>query len=281
MNGNDLTFSIITLAVGLVTVAVVMGVCLQIAIRKEKLTIVDTAWGLGFIAVAFVSLFVTAYGDGMPGPQAFLFFLVLVWGVRLALHINNRNAKAPEDRRYQELAEADGRSFTEVALRRVFIPQGVAMWLVATPVMVGMNNLDTGTVQAWLGLAVWAVGMFFETVGDFQLAAFKNNPENEGKLMDQGLWKYTRHPNYFGDACVWWGIWIVAASSWAGLATVVGPIAMTVFLTRVTGVPLNEKGMSQSKPGYDEYVRRTSAFIPRPPRPAASSEQPTPDEGQA
>jgi steroid 5-alpha reductase family enzyme len=278
MNGNDLIYSIITLAVGLVTVAVVMGVCLQIAIRMEKLTVVDTAWGLGFIAVAFVSLWVSGYGDGMPSPQAFLFFLVLVWGVRLALHVNNRNAKAPEDPRYQQLADADGRSFTEVALRRVFIPQGVAMWLVATPVMVGMNNLDTGTVQAWLGLAVWAVGMFFETVGDFQLASFKADPDHEGKLMDRGLWKYTRHPNYFGDACVWWGIWIVAASSWAGVLTIVGPIAMTLLLTRVTGVALNEKGMRQSKPGYDEYVRRTSAFIPRPPKSDAIAEPPATDE---
>ena len=218
MIANDATHSVVTLLFGLVTVAAVMGFTMWWATRKEKLTVVDTAWGLGFVAVAFVSLWVTGYGDGMPGPQVLLFVLVLVWGVRLAVHLHRRNAELPEDPRYQQLAEADGRSFAQVALRRVFIPQGVAMWLVATPVMVGMNNEGTGTVQAWLGIVVWAVGMFFEAVGDWQLAAFKKDPDNKGKIMDRGLWQYTRHPNYFGDACVWWGIWIVAASSWAGVA---------------------------------------------------------------
>ena len=273
MIANDVSHSLVTLVFGLVTVAAVMAFTMWWAMRKEKLTIVDTAWGLGFIAVAVVSLFVTGYGDGMPGPQMFLFLLVLVWGARLAIHLQVRNSGKDEDPRYRQLAEADGRPFAQVALRRVFVPQGVAMWLVATPVMVGMNNEGTGTVQAWLGFGVWAVGMVFETVGDWQLAAFKNDPDNEGKVMDQGLWQYTRHPNYFGDACVWWGIWIVAASSWAGVASIVGPIAMTVFLTRVTGVPLNEKGMRESKPGYDEYVRRTSSFIPRPPKKQAEGPQ--------
>jgi steroid 5-alpha reductase family enzyme len=273
MIANDVSHSLITLAFGLVTVAAVMAFTLWLAMRMEKLTIVDTAWGLGFITVAVVSLVVTGYGDGMPGPQMFLFLLVLIWGARLAIHLQMRNSGKGEDPRYRQLAEADGRPFAQVALRRVFIPQGVAMWLVATPVMVGMNNEGTGTVQAWLGFGVWAVGMVFETVGDWQLVSFKNDPDNEGKVMDRGLWQYTRHPNYFGDACVWWGIWIVAASSWAGVASIVGPIAMTVFLTRVTGVPLNEKGMRESKPGYDEYVRRTSSFIPMPPKKQADGPQ--------
>lgn len=268
MSANDTSHSLITLAFGLGTVVLVMGLCMWISIRKQRLTVVDTAWGLGFVAIAVVSLFVTGYGDGMPGPQVFLLVLVLVWGVRLAAHLNSRNAKGPEDPRYQQLADADGRSFAHVALRRVFVPQGVAMWLVATPVMVGMNNVGTIGWLGWLGLVVWVIGMVFETVGDYQLSRFKKNPDNEGKLMDQGLWKYTRHPNYFGDACVWWGIWIVAASSWAGVATIIGPIAMTFFLTKVTGAALNEKGMRDSKPGYDEYVRRTSGFIPMPPKKA-------------
>jgi steroid 5-alpha reductase family enzyme len=267
---NDVSNSIITLVLGAVTVAAVMAGTMRYAIRQRKLTVVDTAWGIGFIAVAIVSVIVAGYGDGMPGPQAFLLLLVVIWGGRLAFHLQRRNAGQPEDPRYKELAESAGGSFADVALRRVFVPQGVAMWVVATPVMVGMNNEDTGTLQAWLGLLVWAVGMFFETVGDYQLAQFKNDPDNRGKVMDQGLWKYTRHPNYFGDACVWWGIWIVAASSWAGLVTIIGPIAMTVFLTRVTGVPLNEKSQRASKPGYDDYASRTSAFIPMPPKKAGA-----------
>ncbi len=278
MIANDGSHSLITLLAGLITVAAVMGFTMWLAVRKEKLTVVDTAWGLGFIAVAFVSLFVTGYGDGMPRPQIFLFALVFFWGLRLALHLNNRNAKAGEDPRYQQLAEADGRTFAQVALRRVFIPQGVAMWLVAFPVMVGMNNEGIGTIQGWLGLVVWLVGMFFETVGDWQLASFKRDPDNKGKIMDRGLWQYTRHPNYFGDACVWWGIWIVAASSWTGLLSIIGPIAMTVFLTRVTGAALNEKGMRESKPGYDEYVRRTSGFIPMPPKSRAKTVPQAADE---
>jgi steroid 5-alpha reductase family enzyme len=270
---NDVSNSIITLVVGLVAVAAVMGFTMWRSIHQQKLTVVDTAWGVGFIVVAIVSVFVAGYGDGMPGPQAFLLFLVVVWGARLSIHLHRRNSGRPEDPRYQQLAQADGGSFTDVALRRVFVPQGIAMWLVATPVMVGVNNEDTGTLQAWLGLGVWAVGMVFETVGDLQLSQFKGDPDNEGKVMDRGLWKYTRHPNYFGDACVWWGIWIVAASSWAGVLSIVGPIAMTLFLTRVTGVPLNEEGMRKSKPGYDEYARRTSSFIPRPPKKSAEGPQ--------
>jgi steroid 5-alpha reductase family enzyme len=113
---------------------------------------------------------------------------------------------------------------------------------------------------------VWAIGLFFESVGDAQLAAFKSDPANKGKIMDKGLWRYTRHPNYFGDACVWTGIWIVVAGSWAALATIISPIAMTIFLTKVTGASLNEKGMKKTKPGYDDYVRRTSGFIPLPPK---------------
>ena len=266
MNTNDVSHSFITLGFGLATVVVVMGVCMAVAVRQQKLTVVDTAWGLGFVAVAIVSVFVTQRGDGMPGTQTLLLVLVVLWGLRLAIHLHNRNSKLPEDPRYKAMAEADGRSFSQVALRRVFLPQGIAMFLVATPVMVGMNNVGTKAALGWLGALVWLVGMFFETVGDYQLARFKADPKNKGRLMDQGLWRYTRHPNYFGDACVWIGIWLVAASSWFGVITVISPIAMTIFLTKVTGAALNEKGMRETKPGYDDYVRRTSGFIPLPPK---------------
>lgn len=266
MIANDLSHSFLTLGVGFVTVVVFMAACLAISMRQQKLTVVDTAWGLGFVLVAVVSVVVTGYGDGMPGPQLLLLVLTTVWGVRLAVHLHLRNSGKDEDPRYQEMADADGRSFAQVALTRVFLPQGIAMFLVATPLMVGMNNLGTLTWLGWLGVVVWAVGFFFEAVGDWQLKEFKKNPDNQGKIMDRGLWRYTRHPNYFGDACVWAGIWLVAASSVPGLVTVVSPIAMTVFLTKVTGASLNEKGMRKTKPGYDDYVRRTSGFVPLPPR---------------
>ena len=266
MTPNDLGQTGTTLLGGLGVVIAFMGIGLAIAQRQKKLTVVDTMWGIGFVLIAAETVLVSSGGDGDPALHWILLGMTAVWGLRLAWHLHRRNSKLPEDPRYAELAQADGRSFTQVALNRVFLPQGIAMFLVATPIMVGANNEELVTWLLVLGLVVWAIGMFFEAVGDAQLAAFKADPANKGKLMDQGLWRYTRHPNYFGDACVWVGIWIVVASSWAGLATVIGPLAMTVFLTKVTGAALNEKGMKKSKPGYDEYVGRTSGFIPLPPR---------------
>ena len=266
MISNDLSQSVATLVSGLAAVLLFMSFGLLIAQRQEKLTVVDTMWGLGFVLVALVSALTSLGGDGDDVQRWILLAMVTVWGGRLAWHLHRRNSKLPEDPRYAELAEADGRSFAQVAIKRVFLPQGIAMFLVATPIMVGANNQEISTPLLILGLVVWAVGFFFEAVGDAQLAAFKADPANKGQLMDQGLWRYTRHPNYFGDACVWTGIWIVVAGSGIGLATVISPIAMTLFLTKVTGASLNEKGMKKSKPGYDDYVRRTSGFIPLPPK---------------
>jgi steroid 5-alpha reductase family enzyme len=266
MTPNDLSQTVASLVAGLGVVVAFMGVCLALSIATKKLTVVDTAWGLGFVLVAATTALVSSGGDGDPALRWILLAMTTVWGVRLAWHLHTRNRGQAEDPRYADLAERDGRSFTQVALLRVFLPQGISMWLVATPIMVGANNEDVVWWLVALGVLVWAVGFAFEAVGDAQLAAFKKDPAHRGQLMDRGLWRYTRHPNYFGDACVWAGIWIVVASSWPGLATVVGPIAMTVFLTKVTGAALNEKGMRQSKPGYDEYVRRTSGFVPLPPR---------------
>ncbi len=266
MIDNDLSASLTALIVGLAAVIIFMGSCLGIAIRTHKLTVVDTAWGLGFILVALTSFFTSFSGDGAPALRWILLVMTALWGGRLAWHLHRRNAGKDEDPRYTDLADRSSGSFARIALSRVLLPQGIAMFLVATPLMVGMNN---ETLVWWLlvpGIAVWALGLFFEAVGDRQLAHFKSDPANKGKLMDQGLWRYTRHPNYFGDACVWWGIWLTVAASWAGLATIIGPIAMTVFLTKVTGAALNEKGMKSSRPGYEDYMRRTSGFIPMPPK---------------
>lgn len=266
MISNDLSQSVATLVSGLAAVLLFMSVGLLIAQRQQKLTVVDTMWGLGFVLVALVSALTSLGGDGDSVQRWILLAMVGVWGCRLAWHLHRRNSKLPEDPRYAELAEADGRSFARVAISRVFLPQGVAMFLVATPIMVGANNAEISAPLLVAGLVVWAIGFFFEAVGDAQLAAFKADPANRGRIMDQGLWRYTRHPNYFGDACVWTGIWIVVAGSAFGLATVISPVAMTIFLTKVTGASLNEKGMRKTKPGYDEYVRRTSGFVPLPPK---------------
>ena len=263
---NDLGATVLTLVIGFVAMAAFMALCLRIAVSQEKLTVVDTAWGLGFVVIALASAIVAFAGDGDPALRWILLAMVALWGGRLAWHLHTRNNSIPEDPRYADLTARSAGSFAQIAFRRVFLPQGVSMWLVATPVMAGVNNEEIIWWLAGPGIVVWAIGLFFEATGDRQLAAFKSDPSNKGKLMDHGLWRYTRHPNYFGDSCIWWGIWLVAASSWAGLVTIFGPIAMTLFLTRVTGAALNEKGMKKSKPGYDEYIRKTSGFIPLPPR---------------
>lgn len=266
MISNDLAQTGVSLLVGLGIIVAFMAIGLAIARRSQKLTVVDTMWGIGFVLVAAATAWVSSGGDGDSKLRWILLAMVGAWGLRLAWHLHRRNSALPEDPRYAALAEADGRSFTRVALNRVFLPQGIAMFLVATPIMVGANNHTISAPLLIIGVLVWAIGLFFEAVGDAQLSAFKSDPANKGQLMDQGLWRYTRHPNYFGDACVWAGVWIVVAGSWAGLITVISPIAMTIFLTKVTGAALNEKGMKASKPGYDDYVRRTSGFIPLPPK---------------
>ena len=266
MISNDLGATALALAAGFIAMAALMLLGLRIAVSQHKLTVVDTMWGLGFVLIAATSAAVAFAGSGEPAIRWLLLTMVTIWGGRLAWHLHTRNSKADEDPRYADLASRSSGSFGQIALRRVFVPQGVSMWLVATPVMVGVNNERLVGWLTGLGVAVWTIGLFFEAVGDWQLARFKADPANKGQLMDQGLWHYTRHPNYFGDSCVWWGIWLVATSSWVGLATVIGPITMTIFLTKVTGAALNEKGMSQSKRGYAEYVRRTSGFIPLPPK---------------
>lgn len=266
MIDNDLGQSLLALLVGLGVVVAFMAGCLIWSIRSQKLTVVDTAWGIGFVLVALSAAVVSRGADSQTVLPWILLAMTAVWGLRLATYLHLRNRGKDEDPRYAELADADGRSFAQVALARVFLPQGVAMFLVSTPLMIGAQNSRISTPLLVVGLLVWATGVFFESVGDAQLARFKKDPDHQGKIMDQGLWKFTRHPNYFGDACVWTGIWIVVAGSLPGLVTVISPIAMTVFLTKVTGASLNEKGMKKTKPGYEDYVRRTSGFIPLPPR---------------
>ncbi|MGA8852485.1 MAG: DUF1295 domain-containing protein [Aeromicrobium sp.] len=267
MIDNDFGQALLALLVGLVVVVAFMAACLAWSVRKQQLTVVDTAWGLGFVLVALSSAVVSWAGDeGDSVLPWILLAMTAMWGIRLAIYLHLRNRGKDEDPRYAEMADADGRSFARVAIARVFVPQGIAMFLVSTPLMIGAQNARISTPLLVLGLLVWATGVFFEAVGDAQLSQFKKDPDNQGKIMDQGLWRYTRHPNYFGDACVWTGIWLVVAGSLPGLLTVLSPIAMTIFLTKVTGASLNEKGMKKTKPGYEDYVRRTSGFIPLPPR---------------
>jgi steroid 5-alpha reductase family enzyme len=265
MRGLDYTRMLVALLANAAMVAALMAATMVTALRVGRQRIVDVIWGLGFALIAAVS-FAVSSGTGDGGRRALVLVMPVIWGLRLAVHIGRRNRGQPEDPRYEELIAGSTGSPASVVLRKVYLPQGIAMFFVSLPIPVAA--VTDGPLQwwAWAGVLVWAVGLFFEGVGDYQLSAFKADPANRGKLMDRGLWRYTRHPNYFGDACAWWGIWVVAAASWVGLATVVCPALMTYFLTAKTGKALMEKGLSTSKPGYADYVARTSGFIPRPPK---------------
>lgn len=247
-----------------VAVLVAMGITLAIAQARHKHSVIDVTWGLGFALIAVVT-YVLSAGEGDDLRRLLLLLLPVLWGGRLGAYIASRNAGQPEDPRYVELLKGEGHPVL-VALRKVYLPQGVIMWLVSLVVQVGAYTTDAITVLAWIGVAVWGVGVFFEAVGDAQLAAFKKDPSNKGQVMDRGLWRYTRHPNYFGDACVWWGIWLVAGISWPWIAAALCPALMTYLITAKTGKALLEKSMGSTKPGYADYVRRTSGFFPLPPK---------------
>jgi steroid 5-alpha reductase family enzyme len=210
---------------------------------------VDVAWGLGFAAIAL-----TAHGSWLVAA------LTVIWGVRLGWHIARRQVGAAPDRRY-EVMLAGARHPALTALGKVYLTQAATMWFVSLPVQVAQSRFGGNLV----GVVVWAVGFAFETIGDHQLDVFRRGRGSPGTVLDTGLWRYTRHPNYFGDACVWWGLYLLACTSPWGWATVLSPVLMTVLLARGTGKPLMEKHLS-ARPGYADYVARTSGFVPWPPR---------------
>jgi steroid 5-alpha reductase family enzyme len=244
------------------TVVALMGITAFAGRRAGRVSVVDTAWGLGFVLVASVAALV---GDGVPWRRLLLLALVGAWGLRLAWHMHRRNAGKGEDPRYAEMLGRERGNPTVVAIRKVYAVQALALWFVSLPIQVSAAAGAGNAAVAVVGVAVWLLGVTFEAVGDAQLSAFKANPDNTGKVMDRGLWSWTRHPNYFGDASVWWGLWLVAASAWPGVLTVLSPIVMTYFLAFATGARLLERHLAQ-RPGYAAYQRRTSSFLPRPPR---------------
>ena len=265
---------IVSLGVGLLAVVFSMGLSAVRAKQLDKAAVVDVAWGAGFVLIALAAAIVgTALDEGSGWRRWLVAAMVAAWGLRLAWHIRGRAVgehAGKEDPRYAEML---GGSPSEIGMgtvvRRVFLVQGVVQWFVAVPVMVGAVLAVDWWPAVVAGVVVWATGLFFEALGDRQLAAYKKQPkESRPQVMDQGLWRYTRHPNYFGDACIWWGLWLAAGlgSGWvAGLATVLCPAAMTFFIYQVTGVKLLEKSMMQ-RPGYPAYAARTSSFVPLPPR---------------
>ncbi|WP_017539031.1 DUF1295 domain-containing protein [Nocardiopsis halophila] len=252
------------LALTAAAVAVLMGVTFLLACRQGRHDLVDVAWGSGFALVALVSA-VLSTGHGDPLRTWAAAVLTVVWGLRLSLHIGRRGRGAAEDPRYTDLLSGDQGGRDARALRMVYLPQGALVWAISLPVQAAAYTPGPAGGLLFAGVAVWLTGFLFEAVGDAQLSRFKADPANRGRIMDRGLWSWTRHPNYFGDACVWWGLYLIAADTWQGALTLPAPVAMTLLLTVGSGKRLLENRMS-TRPGWDAYARRTSGFLPLPPR---------------
>ena len=256
-----MTGEVMLAAVGAIVVLMLVTWLASLWLRDAS--IVDPVWPLGFVVVAWV---VRAVADGDPARQWLLVAMVTLWGLRLSAYLAWRKHGAPEDYRYQAMRRHYGARFGLISLVTVFCLQGALMWVVSLPVQLGQvpDSPGLGPLAA-VGVGVWIVGLAFEAIGDAQLARFKAEPTNSGRVMEHGLWRYTRHPNYFGDACVWWGIALVAAESGLGAIGLIGALVMTILLRRVSGVPLLERSLMKRRPGYAAYVARTSPFLPRPP----------------
>jgi len=242
----------------------VVAIAFAIGARTGRHSVMDTAWGAS-IAVAGLVSFLVSVGHGVPGRRWPLAAAAILWGTRLALHIAVRARGKGEDPRYADLLEKAPGNQNWYALRVVYLPQLLILWAACLPLTAGMTAEAAAGPVTVIGGVVWLVGFAFEVVGDWQLARFLADPANKGKLIDRGLWRYTRHPNYFGDACMWWGLFAMSYGSPIQLVTAVSPLLMTFILTRGTGQRMTERRMA-SRPGYAAYAARTSGFIPLPPR---------------
>ena len=243
--------------------AMMLGLWL-LSLVIENASIVDIAWGSGFVMVAWVSAIVA---NGQSARGNLLLVLSTLWGLRLAGYLAWRNIGHGEDFRYKAMRKHYGARFPLISLVTVFAVQGALMWVVSLPLQLGQIDSETGVgAIAIVGAIIWAVGFAFESIGDMQLARFKTKPDNAGKVMRTGLWKYTRHPNYFGDSLVWWGMAIIAAESIKGRPGIIGAIVMTYLLMKFSGVPFLEKTITKRRPEYAEYQAATSAFFPRKPK---------------
>ncbi len=235
-----------------------------VSLALKNSSIVDIFWGTGFVLIAWFTF--VFFPEGYVPRKILSVALVTIWGLRLSIHIFLRNKGKSEDFRYRKWRNEAGPSWWYRSFFKVFLLQGFFMWIISLPVIAAqvspkgpLNFLD------YLGVLVWLIGFYFEAAGDLQLARFKSNPENKGRVLDTGVWKYSRHPNYFGDAFQWWGFFLLAFSAgfwW----TIISPVIMTLLLIRVSGVALLEKTLKETKPEYKDYLETTSSFIPLPPR---------------
>ena len=251
------------------TIAMVLFLTLWLAnVRIKDPSFIDSLWALGMVLIAWATF---AFVGGRGAHALLLTAICTAWGMRLGVYLLWRWRKNGPDRRYvtmMGLAQKErGWGYAKASLLLVFALQLPLQFIVCLPVQLGQLSGDTPLGPlAWAGAALAVVGILFETIGDLQLVAFKADPANNGKVLQTGLWRYTRHPNYFGDACVWWGLYLIAAETGLGAWSIPGPILLTFLLTRWSGVPTVEGRMRRKKPEYEAYVQRTSGFIPMPPK---------------
>jgi steroid 5-alpha reductase family enzyme len=243
-------------------IAVVAVAAWVVSVIRRDVSLVDSLWSLLFL-LALVTYLATS---AVVGPRSWLLTaLVAVWAVRLSLYITVRNRGVAEDRRYQAIRRNNEPHFWLKSVYIVFLLQGFLAWVVCLPALAAVSGQTPPGPLDWAGVALWLVGMFFEVVGDQQLARFRRSERAPGAVLDTGLWRYTRHPNYFGEAALWWGIYLLALSAGAWW-TVFAPVLMTFLLLRVSGVALLEKDIGERRPAYRDYVLRTNAFFPGLPR---------------
>lgn len=246
--------------IGLAVILALMTVLWLVSLRLANSSIVDIFWGTGFVIANWVYFFLAP--DGFLPRKLLIGLLVSIWGLRLSIYILRRNWGKPEDFRYQKWRRESGKIWWWKSSFQVFLLQGLLMWIISAPLLAAQMGQQPASLIGLdiLGAVVWLVGFFFESMGDYQLTRFKANPANKGKVMDRGVWRYTRHPNYFGDAAQWWGFYLIAATA-GGWWTIFSPALMTLLLVRVSGVALLEKTL-ETRPGYKEYAERTSPFLP-------------------
>jgi steroid 5-alpha reductase family enzyme len=236
-----------------------MTIIFLIALIKKDNSVVDIAWGLGFIMVAILTFFLQ---KGFVFRHVGVTTLTMIWGIRLAIHIAVRNRGRGEDFRYAQWRRDWGKWFLLRSFFQIFMLQGLLLFVIAFPIILVNHSPEKGiTFTDFIGVILWLVGFFFEATGDYQLSKFKRKKENKGKIMTEGLWKYTRHPNYFGEIMIWWGIFFIALSVQNGWTAIISPLLITFLLLKVSGVVMLEKKYKKNKE-FEEYARRTSAFIP-------------------
>jgi steroid 5-alpha reductase family enzyme len=246
-------------------ILIMMIILWIISIVIKNVSIVDLFWGFGYVLAAAVYYY---YAEGNEIRKLIIMILTAIWGLRLTVYLSWRNIGKGEDYRYQEFRKNFGaHRYWWFSFFQTFLLQGVLMWLVSAPLLAAMyygKDYQLNVID-YMAIIIWVIGFIFEAGGDYQLARFKSDANNKGKVLNTGLWKYTRHPNYFGDSTIWWafGLFSIAAGSYL---PVLGSVLMTLLLIKVSGVALLERSLKDKKPEYNEYIRRTSAFFPWPPK---------------